>query len=127
MIAGAEYVLGRYLLAMLFALGAVQKIANPAAVQTLLNNLNLPEWLVWPAMAFNAVAAILLVVDRHIRLTARLLALYCVGTSFFHLVPSDPWQMSIFVKNWAISGGLLILASHASGRSRNPACTRESE
>jgi putative oxidoreductase len=32
-------------------------------------------------------------------------------TSWFHLLPDDPWQMSIFVKNRAIAGGLLVLAS----------------
>jgi putative oxidoreductase len=38
-------------------------------------------------------------------------AAYCAATSLFHLQPQDGWQMSIFVKNWAIAGGLLSLAA----------------
>jgi putative oxidoreductase len=105
-----EDALGRYLLAALFGFGALHKSSNPEAVQGLLAGAGWPEWLIWPALAFNALAALMLIADRHVRGVARLLALYCITTSFFHLIPSDPWQMSIFVKNWAIAGGLLILA-----------------
>ena len=37
------------------------------------------------------------------------LAAYCAATSAFHFIPGDGWQMSIFVKNWAIAGGCLAL------------------
>jgi putative oxidoreductase len=47
---------------------------------------------------------------------AFLLAGYCALTSLFHYIPSDGWQMSIFVKNWAIAGGCLALAAAGSGR-----------
>lgn len=33
------------------------------------------------------------------------------GDQRFHFVPSDPWQMSIMIKNWAIAVGCLILAA----------------
>ncbi|MCW8842171.1 MAG: DoxX protein [Rhodobacteraceae bacterium] len=120
MSAHIEYALGRYLLAAFFALGAVQKILDPSAVQSLLHGAGLPQALIWPALVFNAVAAGCLVANRHIHLTARLLALYCVVTSAFHLIPSDPWQLSIFVKNWAIAGGLLILSSAAPSARQSP-------
>jgi len=29
---------------------------------------------------------------------------------------ADPWQVTIMVKNWAIAGGLLILAAAGPGR-----------
>jgi len=44
-------------------------------------------------------------------LLPELLAAYCVVTSVFHFIPSDGWQMSIFIKNWAIAGGLLALSA----------------
>ena len=37
-------------------------------------------------------------------------------TSVFHYLPDDPWQVTIFVKNWAIAGGLLVLAGHPDAR-----------
>ena len=109
--ANVEHLIGRCLLAALFAAGALQKAFDPAPVQDLLAGVNLTGFLVWPALVFNGVAAGLLIANRHIRAVARALALYCVATSYFHLIPSDPWQMSILVKNWAIAGGLLVLAS----------------
>ncbi|MCF6433155.1 MULTISPECIES: DoxX family protein [unclassified Leisingera] len=106
-----EWAAGRYLLAILFVAGAVQKAVDPGPAQTLLAGYGLPEWLVWPALAFNFLAAGLLISGRFLKPVGRALALYCIVTSVFHFVPSDPWQMSIMIKNWAIAGGCLILAA----------------
>jgi putative oxidoreductase len=103
-------VIGRLLLAAFFALGAVQKITAPAVVQGLLAGVGLPPWLIWPALAFNAAAAIALALGWRLRETALAAAAYCIVTSLFHFIPGDGWQMSIFVKNWAIAGGLFALA-----------------
>ncbi|WP_112323078.1 DoxX family protein [Oceanibium sediminis] len=105
--------LGRYLLAALFLAGTVQKALDPAPVMSLLQGMGLPGVLVWPALLFNVAIAVSLISGRYLRPAALLAAAYCAGTSLFHLVPDDPWQMSIFVKNWAIAGGLLVLAAHS--------------
>ncbi len=102
---------GRVLLAALFAAGAVQKALAPEAVQGLLAGAGLPGWLVWPALGLNLGLAAGLLWPRGVRGTALVAAGYCALTSLFHLVPGDGWQMSIFVKNWAIAGGLLVLAA----------------
>jgi putative oxidoreductase len=106
----------RFLIAVLFLGGAVQKALDPAQVRALLSGLGLPEVLIWPALVFNAVAGLLLLSGRGVTVVALLLAAYCGVTSVFHLIPSDPWQMSIFVKNWAIAGGCLALAVAGPGR-----------
>lgn len=107
---------GRVLIAMLFLGGAVQKAASPGDVTGLLAGRGLPEWLVWPALAFNAVAGLALVLGVGVRPMGYALAAYCAVTSVFHYIPSDPWQISIFVKNWAIAGGCLCLAAAGPGR-----------
>lgn len=109
---------GRVLLAALFLAGAVQKALDPGAAQALLAMRGLPEALVWPALVFNAVAGVLVVLGLWLTPVASLLAVYCMVTSWFHLLPDDPWQMSIFVKNWAIAGGLIVLAADGGGRLR---------
>lgn len=106
----AALLAGRALIAALFAAGAVQKALDPGAAGTLLTGRGLPEWLVHGAMAFNAAAALALLAGWRMVPVALSLALYCGATSVFHWVPDDPWQMSIFVKNWAIAGGCLCLA-----------------
>jgi putative oxidoreductase len=102
---------GRILIAALFIAGGVQKALAPAGAQGLLAGLGLPVWLVWPALALNAALAAGLLWPPAVRPAALVAAAYCAATSLFHLQPQDGWQMSIFVKNWAIAGGLLSLAA----------------
>ncbi|MCU0801803.1 MAG: DoxX family protein [Rhodobacteraceae bacterium] len=107
---------GRVLIAALFLGGAVQKWMAPGQVEAMLAGLGMPSWLIWPAALFNLLAGLALIAGVHVRAVATLLAAYCAGTSVFHFIPADPWQMSIFVKNWAIAGGCLVLAAHGAGR-----------
>lgn len=108
--------IGRILIAALFIGGAVQKTVDPAQVIGLLAGKGLPAWLIWPALGFNALAGLALIAGVGVRPLAYLLAAYCAFTSIFHYIPADPWQMSIFVKNWAIAGGCLCLGVVGSGR-----------
>lgn len=105
--------LGRVLIAALFFAGAIQKFHNPDAAAGLLSAWSLPEFLVWPALVLNLIGAIGLILGWQLFAVALTLAAYCAVTSIFHFIPNDPWQMSIFVKNWAITGGLLILVAQA--------------
>lgn len=106
----------RFLIAVLFLGGAVQKSVSPADAMALLTAHDLsPAW-VWPALIFNGAAGFMLLVGLRVRSVAAALAVYCGATSFFHWIPDDPWQISIFVKNWAIAGGCLALAVAGSGR-----------
>lgn len=104
--------LGRIALAMLFLAGALQKALSPTDAQALLQAAEWPRLLVWPALALNLIGALALLAGIWLAPVAATLAVYCMITSFFHLIPTDPWQMSIFVKNWAIAGGLLVLCAH---------------
>lgn len=110
---------GRFLLALLFLGGAAQKFMNPEPVQEMLEWIHLPASLVWLAAAFNLFAGISLIANKGVFPVSIALAIYCLITSLFHGVMfDDPWQVSIMVKNWAIAGGLLILAAHEFDRTR---------
>jgi putative oxidoreductase len=108
---------GRVLIAVLFLGGAAQKVSDPAPVQGMIADLGLATWLIWPLALFNLVAAVCLVTGPWVRWWALGLALYCLGTSWFHWqLRADPWQVSIMVKNWAVAGGLCVLAAEGPGR-----------
>jgi len=107
---------GRGLLALLLLLGAAQKLSDPAPAMQLLAAWGLPPSLVYPALAFNAAAGAGLLLGLYTKPLALLAAAYCAVTSLFHLQPDDPWQMTIFVKNWAIAGGFLMLGAHGPGK-----------
>lgn len=109
--------LGRILIALLFLGGALQKLDDPAPVRQMIASLDLPEALVLPVAAFDLAGAVLLVIGPRVRAVALVLAAYCIFTSWFHWqLRADPWQVTIAVKNWAIAGGLLILAAAGPGR-----------
>ena len=101
---------GRWLIAALFVGGAVQKATSPGDVEGLLAGMHMPAWLVWPALAYDGAAGLALILGWRMVPVALSLAAYCGFTSIFHFLPNDPWQMTIFVKNWAIAGGCLALA-----------------
>jgi len=102
---------GRILLAALFAAGAVQKALAPDVAQGLMTGIGAPGSLVWPALGLNVALVAGLLWPPTVRAAALSAAVYCAATSIFHFLPEDGWQMSIFVKNWAIAGGLLVLAA----------------
>lgn len=108
--------LGRVLLALLFVAGAAQKLTDPAPVVAMIRGIGLPAALIWPVALFNLLAAVGLVLGPGVRGWACVLALYCLATSWFHWqLRADPWQVTIMVKNWAIAGGLLIVAGRGPG------------
>lgn len=108
---------GRALIALVFLGGFAQKLADPAPVVAMIEGIGLPGWLVWPVAVFNLVAGLGLVFGPRVRAWALVLAAYCLFTSLFHWqLRADPWQVTILVKNWAIAGGLLILAAQGPGR-----------
>ncbi len=115
---------GRVLIAALFLAGAVQKALDPEPAMALLTGFGLPGWLVWPAALFNLAAGLAVLAGIALRATGLALALYCMVTSAFHFLPDDPWQMSIFIKNWAIAGGCLVLAAAQSQRGTRSARLR---
>jgi putative oxidoreductase len=62
-----EFVIGRVLLSLLFVAGVMQKALDPLPAQSLLSGGGLPEWLVWPALIFNVLAAALLIAGRFLK------------------------------------------------------------
>ena len=106
----------RVLMAGLFVAGTAQKLLQPGVVEAMLAGIGMPGWLIWPALALNALGAAALLLGVAVRPVALVLVAYCGLTSIFHFIPGDGWQMSIFIKNWAIAGGLLALAAAGPGR-----------
>lgn len=109
--------IGRILIAFLFLAGAIQKGLDPAPVEQMIGSIGLPAALVWPVAFWDLVAAICILTGPGVRGWALTMAAYCIFTSYFHWqLRADPWQVTIMVKNWAIAGGLLILAAQGPGR-----------
>ena len=118
----AALFVARLLIGALMLGGAVQKAVSPGDAGAMLTGAGMPFALVWVALVYDALAGAALWLGIAVGPVAVSAAAYCAVTSFFHLAifldVGDAWQMTIFVKNWAIAGGCLALAVAGAGRWR---------
>ena len=110
--------IGRILLAVIFILSGVSKLANPAGTQGYIASVGLPL----PLLAYIAAVVVevgggvMLLIGYRTRVAAIALALFTVAAAvFFHHAFGDQNQFIHFMKNLAITGGLLQVAGFGAG------------
>ncbi|CAJ0680031.1 MULTISPECIES: DoxX family protein [Ralstonia] len=109
---------GRTLIAAIFFISGIGKLAAPAATMAYIASLGLPAPALGliGALVLELAGATLLVVGYKTRLVALLLAVYAVVTALiFHHALGDQNQMFHFLKNLAMAGGLLQVAAFGAG------------
>ncbi|MGY2488450.1 DoxX family protein [Cupriavidus sp. CP313] len=111
-------VIGRLLIATVFIVSGLGKLAAPGATIGYIEAMGLPA----PSLAFVAAMAlelaggVLLIVGYHARTVAALLAAYSVLTALvFHHGFGDQNQVFHFLKNLAMAGGLLQVIAFGAG------------
>jgi putative oxidoreductase len=110
--------LGRLFLAILFLLSGVSKLSSAAATTAYIASAGLPL----PGVAYVLTVIVeiggglLLLVGFQARLAAAVLAIFTLAAAiFFHHNFADQNQMIHFLKNVAITGGLLQVAAWGAG------------
>jgi len=104
-------VAGRLLVAQLFLLSGLSKITGYAGTKGYLAAKGLPGELLPLVILLEVGGGLALVIGFQTRWVALALAIFSVAAAFiFHFVPSDHGQMIHFMKNLAITGGLLVVA-----------------
>ena len=111
-------VIGRILLAIIFIMSGVSKLGNPAGTQAYIASVGLP----FPMLAYIAAVVteiaggVMLAVGYRARLAAVALAIFTIAAAvFFHHAFDDRNQFIHFMKNLAITGGLLQVAGFGAG------------
>jgi putative oxidoreductase len=110
--------LGRLLIAIMFILSGLSKIAAPAATQVYIASAGLPAPLVglWIAIVVEVGGGILLAIGYRVCSVSLILAAFTLATAFaFHTNFADQNEMIHFLKNIAITGGLLQVAAFGAG------------
>jgi putative oxidoreductase len=103
---------GRVLLALIFVLSGVGKLSNPSGTMQYMEAMGVPTLLLWPTIALEVLGGIAIIVGYRTRLVALALAAFCVVSALlFHHNFGDQVQMIMFLKNLAMAGGFLLLAS----------------
>ncbi len=107
----------RLLLGALFLMAGLGKLGDVAGFTGYLTSGGLPAFLAWPSIIFEVALGLALVVGYQTRIMALLGAGFCVVAALlYHFQPADQMQMTMFLKNFAIAGGLLMLFSHGAGK-----------
>lgn len=110
--------LGRLLIAAIFIISGLGKIAAPAMVQGYIASVGLPAPLFAYLLAIvvEVGGGILLVVGFQTRIVALVLAIFTVVSAlFFHNDFADQNQVIHFLKNIAMTGGLLQVFAFGAG------------
>ncbi len=110
--------LGRLLIALIFVMSGLGKIAAPAATIAYIQSAGAPLAPAAYAIAVivEVVGGLALLVGFQTRLTAAVLAIFTLATAvLFHNNMADQNQMIHFLKNIAITGGLLQVIAFGAG------------
>ena len=110
-------VFGRIFISALFLIEAVRKFFNPDMSMIYMSDHGVPEFLFYPSIAFEIIIPLLLIVGYKTRIVASLLAVFVLTVTFIfhsHHIIDDSMQLTIFLKNLAIIGGLLLIISNKS-------------
>ena len=108
-------VFGRIFISALFLIEAVRKFFNPDMSMMYMSDHGVPEFLFYPSIAFEIIIPLLLIVGYKTRISASLLAVFVLTVTLIfhsHHIIDDSMQLTIFLKNLAIIGGLLIIISN---------------
>jgi putative oxidoreductase len=116
---GALPLIGRILVATIFIIAGLGKLAAPGPTQGHIASVGLPL----PSLAYVVAilvelgGGLLLLVGYRTRIVAAVLAVFCVVTALvFHHALADRNQMIHFLKNLAMAGGLLQFVAFGPGR-----------
>lgn len=108
--------IARVLMALIFILSGLSKLGASDAVRGYMEAMGVPGALLWPTIAFEIGAGVLVALGYRTRVIALLLAGFCLVTAaVFHHQFTDQIQMIMFLKNIAMAGGFLLLAAVGSG------------
>ena len=108
---------GRLLLGGFFALAGFNKIGGYAGTQGYMEAFGIPGALLPLVIALEIGGGLALIAGWQTRLVAFLLAGFCVVSAvIFHADTADQVQRILFMKNFAIAGGLLMLVALGPGR-----------
>ena len=108
-------VFGRIFISALFLIEAIRKFFNPDMSMMYMSDHGVPEFLFYPSIAFEIIIPLLLIVGYKTRIAASLLAVFVLTVTLIfhsHHIIDDSMQLTIFLKNLAIIGGLLLIISN---------------
>ena len=108
-------VLGRIFISFLFLVEAVRKFLDPDMSMMYMSDHGVPEFLFYPSLAFELIIPLFLIAGYYTKTVAWLLAFFVLTVTLIfhgHHIFEESLQLTIFLKNFAILGGLLVIIAN---------------
>ena len=103
--------LARIFISSIFLFSGINKILNYKSTIAWMEGSGVPGLLLTPAIIFEIVLPILIIVGYQTKIASILLGLFCLSTAYiFHNDFSNQMQIIAFLKNIGLAGGLLFFA-----------------
>ena len=110
-------ILGRLLLSAIFLINGIGKIFNYEETIQYMENFDVPDYLIIPAITVEILFPILLILGYYTKFSALVLSLFTLVLAvIFHTDFSNQMQLMSFLKNIAIAGGFLIIFVYGPGK-----------
>ena len=104
---------GRIFLSTLFLFEGVKKFFYQDETIEYMESFGVPELFFYPSIFFEIIIPTLLIIGFKTRIVALLMFLFTITVSvIFHTDFSNHMQIIVFLKNFSIAGGFLIIASY---------------
>lgn len=104
---------GRLFISALFLLSAYNKILSIDGTMGWMEGFSIPGILLYPTIAMEIILPLFIIFGYNARLSAGLLAIFCLSTAFiFHFDFADQVQTIAFLKNIGLAGGFLFIVAN---------------
>ena len=108
--------IGRLLISFIFLMSGLNKISNYANTSGWMESMGVSSSLLPLVIIIEILAAIAIILGWKTKIAAFLLAGFCILSGLiFHTNFSNQVEMIMFMKNFAIAGGFLILVANGPG------------
>ena len=105
--------IGRILISALFLISAFNKILSIDGTMGWMEGYGVPGFLIYPTIALEIILPLFIIIGYNARLSAGLLAVYCLATAFiFHYNFTDQMQTIALLKNIGLAGGFLFIVAN---------------
>ena len=105
--------IARLLISALFLISAYNKIFSIDGTMSWMEGFGLPGLLLYPTIALEIILPFFIIIGYQARLSAGLLAIFCIATAFiFHYDFVDQMQTIAFLKNLGLAGGFLFIVAN---------------
>ena len=109
--------IGRIFISLIFLIAGIGKIFNYEGTIDYMESFGVPAYLLIPAIIIEILFPLLVIIGYKTKLAALVLALFAALLAIiFHTDFSNQMQLMSFLKNFALSGGFLIVFINGAGK-----------